>query len=200
MASPSFAIAQAGAPFENRGPVDDAAEVGQILFRKREPAHDAAEVAQILAGEQLTGWIELPARMKLGRGQSPKFASRRCQSRDLHLVSGRLARVGATRYISSMRVIVDLCVVPVGAGTSLSPYIAACQKILSDAGLKTALHAYGTNIEGPWDEVFAAVRRCHEVVHEMGAPRITTTIKLGTRVDRAQSMEEKVQSVVDKMS
>ena len=50
-------------------------------------------------------------------------------------------------------------------------------------GLKTSLHAYGTNIEGEWDEVFRAVKRCHEVVHEMGAPRITTTIKLGTRVD-----------------
>jgi uncharacterized protein YqgV (UPF0045/DUF77 family) len=36
--------------------------------------------------------------------------------------------------------------------------------------LKTQLHANGTNIEGEWDEVFAAVRRCHEAVHAMGAP------------------------------
>jgi len=47
------------------------------------------------------------------------------------------------------------------------------------------------NIEGEWD----AVKRCHERVHEMGAPRITTTIKLGTRTDRDQSMADKVQSV-----
>jgi len=98
-----------------------------------------------------------------------------------------------------MNVMIDLCIVPLGVGVSLSPYIAACQKVLTDAGLKISLHSYGTDIEGEWDEVFAAVKRCHEVVHGMGAPRITTTIKLGTRTDRAQSMEDKVRSVQEKL-
>ncbi len=97
-----------------------------------------------------------------------------------------------------MNVIVDLCVVPIGVGTSLSSYIAACESVLEEAGLTTRLHANGTNIEGDWDAVFAAIRRCHEVVHEMGAPRITTTIKLGTRTDREQSMDDKVRSVEQK--
>ena len=98
-----------------------------------------------------------------------------------------------------MKVLVDLCIVPLGVGVSLSSYIAACEKVLTDAGLKTALHSYGTNIEGEWDAVFAAVKRCHEVVHELGAPRITTTIKLGTRTDRQQTMEDKIRSVQDKL-
>ena len=98
-----------------------------------------------------------------------------------------------------MNVMIDLCIVPLGVGVSLSPYVAACEKVLAAAGLKTALHAYGTNIEGEWEAVFAAVKRCHEVVHAMGAPRITTTIKLGTRTDRAQSMEDKVRSVREKL-
>lgn len=98
-----------------------------------------------------------------------------------------------------MKVLVDLCIVPIGVGVSLSPYIAACQKVLTDAGLKTSLHSYGTNIEGEWDAVFAAIRRCHEVVHGMGAPRISTTFKLGTRTDRDQTMEDKVSSVKDKL-
>lgn len=98
-----------------------------------------------------------------------------------------------------MNVMVDLSIVPIGVGVSLSPYVAACQKVLAEAGLKTSLHSYGTNIEGEWDDVFAAIRRCHEVVHEMGAPRITTTIKLGTRTDRVQTMEDKVRSVQEKM-
>lgn len=98
-----------------------------------------------------------------------------------------------------MKVLVDLCIVPLGVGVSLSGYIAACQKVLAEAGLKTSLHSYGTNIEGEWDEVFAAVKRCHETVHAMGAPRITTTMKLGTRTDREQSMEEKVKSVKEKL-
>ena len=97
-----------------------------------------------------------------------------------------------------MNVIVDLCVVPIGVGVSLSSYIAECEKILEKAGLRTSLHAYGTNIEGPWDEVFAAIKACHERLHEMGAPRLTTTLKVGTRIDRPQSMQDKIDSVLQK--
>jgi uncharacterized protein (TIGR00106 family) len=99
-----------------------------------------------------------------------------------------------------MNVILDLCLVPIGADVSLSPYVAACEKVLAEAGLKTVLHANGTNIEGEWDKVFAAVKRCHEVVHGMGAPRIFTIIKLGTRTDRAQMMDDKIKSVEAKLA
>ena len=98
-----------------------------------------------------------------------------------------------------MKVIADLCVVPIGVGVSVSRHVAACARVLSEAGLKISLHAHGTNVEGEWDEVLAAVKRCHQVVHEMGAPRISTTLKLGTRTDRAQTMEDKVRSVEQKL-
>ncbi len=98
-----------------------------------------------------------------------------------------------------MNIIADLCVVPIGVGVSVSRYVVACEKVLKDAGLRTQLHAYGTNIEGEWDVVFSAIKRCHEVVHEMGAPRISTTLKFGTRVDRAQTMDDKINSVEQKL-
>ena len=98
-----------------------------------------------------------------------------------------------------MKVIVDLCLVPMGVGVSVSKYVAACQRVLDEMGLVNHLHAYGTNIEGEWDDVFAAVKRCHQEVHDMGAPRITTTIKLGTRIDREQTMDDKVRSVQSKL-
>lgn len=94
-----------------------------------------------------------------------------------------------------MKVIIDLTIVPLGVGVSLSRYVAACQRVLEEAGLAIQLHANGTNVEGEWDVVFAAVRRCHEVLHDMGAPRISTVIKAGTRTDRDQSMADKVRSV-----
>ena len=99
-----------------------------------------------------------------------------------------------------MKVIVDLCVVPIGVGVSVSKYIAECEKILKDARLKTMLHAYGTNIEGEWDDVFNAIKKCHQRIHEMGAPRISSTIRLGTRTDRDQTMEDKIKSVKLKLS
>ena len=94
-----------------------------------------------------------------------------------------------------MRVLVDVAIVPLGVGVSLSEYVAACERVLRDAGLAPKLHAFGTNVEGEWDEVFAAVKRCHETLHEMGAPRVSTTIRLGTRTDREQSLADKVKSV-----
>ena len=98
-----------------------------------------------------------------------------------------------------MKVIADLTVIPLGVGVSLSKYVAACEKVLTDAGLKTMLHANGTNIEGEWDTVFAAIKRCHEVLHEMGAPRVSAVIKTGTRTDRDQTMNDKVRSVEEKL-
>ena len=99
-----------------------------------------------------------------------------------------------------MNVIADLCVVPMGVGVSVSRYVAVCQKILAEAGLEIQLHAYGTNIEGEWETVFSAIRRCHEEIHKMGAPRITTTLKFGTRTDRNQHMDDKIKSVREKVS
>lgn len=98
-----------------------------------------------------------------------------------------------------MRVIADLCVVPLGVGLSVSKYVAACERVLEEAGLKIRLHAYGTNIEGEWDDVFAAIKRCHEVVHAMGAARISTNLRVGTRVDRSQTMDDKLRSVREKL-
>lgn len=98
-----------------------------------------------------------------------------------------------------MKVIMDLCVIPMGVGVSVSEYVAACHEVLKKAGLKTQLHAYGTNIEGDWDEIMSAVKECHAKVHGMGAPRITTTIKMGTRIDREQTIEDKVSSVLEKI-
>ena len=94
-----------------------------------------------------------------------------------------------------MKVIIDLTIVPIGVGVSLSKYVAACESVLDRPGLKTSLHPNGTSIEGEWDDVFQAVRECHEKVHAMGAPRIHTNIKLGTRTDRDQSMQDKLDSV-----
>ncbi len=99
-----------------------------------------------------------------------------------------------------MKAIADVCVVPVGAGVSVSKYVVACEQIFRETGLNPQLHAYGTNVEGEWEEIMAAIKRCHERVHEMGAPRISTTIRLGTRIDKDSTIREKIESVRSKLS
>ena len=98
-----------------------------------------------------------------------------------------------------MKVIADLCVVPIGIGVSVSKEVAICERILAGAGLKTHLHAYGTNIEGEWDQVFAAVKQCHEALHAAGVPRISSTLRFGTRIDREQTIDDKISSVEQKL-
>ena len=96
-----------------------------------------------------------------------------------------------------MKVLADLSIIPIGVGTSLSSYVAACERVLREAGLDPKLHAFGTEVEGEWDVVMAAVRRCHDVVHEMGAPRVSATLKLSTRTDKDQSLADKIASVTN---
>lgn len=98
-----------------------------------------------------------------------------------------------------IKAIADVCVVPIGVGVSVSKYVVVCEEIFRDAGLEPRLHAYGTNVEGDWDAVMQAVRQCHERIHEMGAPRVSTSIRIGTRTDRDQTMQDKIDSVTSKL-
>ncbi|MBT3980342.1 MAG: MTH1187 family thiamine-binding protein [Bacteriovoracaceae bacterium] len=98
-----------------------------------------------------------------------------------------------------MNVIVDFCLVPLGVGVSVSKYVIECEKILKQRGLTTLLHGYGTNIEGEWESVFSAIKECHRRIHEMGAPRITSSLRFGTRTDRAQTIQDKITSVEEGM-
>ena len=94
-----------------------------------------------------------------------------------------------------MHAIVGFTLVPIGVGVSLSPYVAAIERVLEESGLTFEVNS-STNLEGEWEEVFAVIKRCHEVVHGEGAPRIHTCLQVGTRVDREQCMAEKLESVV----
>lgn len=98
-----------------------------------------------------------------------------------------------------MKVLADIQIVPLGVGVSLGTYVAECERVLRDAGLEPRLHAFGTNVTGEWDAVLAAVKQCHERLHALGAPRVSTAIKLGTRTDRDQTLDDKIQSVERQM-
>ena len=68
------------------------------------------------------------------------------------------------------------------ANTGISGFVDA-------SGLDYRLHAMGTVLEGEWDEVFAAVRRCHEALHAMGVQRVSSSIRVGSRTDKPQTIE-----------
>lgn len=98
-----------------------------------------------------------------------------------------------------MDVIADICVVPFTGRVSVRKEVAVAHRILVETGLKTCLHGYGTNVEGDYDTIMAALKRIHETLHADGAPRISTTIRLGSRTDKAQSVQDKIDAVEDEL-
>ncbi len=98
-----------------------------------------------------------------------------------------------------MYTIATFTLVPVGKDISISKYVAACIEELKTLNVNYTLHANGTNIEGDWDEVFSAIKQCQIKIHDMGPQRIFTTIQLGTRTDKKQQMENKIDSVLKKI-
>ena len=92
-------------------------------------------------------------------------------------------------------VIAEISFVPLGVGASLSPYVAQAVRLIRESGLKHEFHSMGTNVEGPWDEVMDLVKRCQDRILEMGAPRVSTSLKISARSDRAPSMDEKKRAV-----
>ena len=77
-----------------------------------------------------------------------------------------------------MKIIADLCIVPMGVGPSVSAYIKEVRDILAGTGLTHEMHANGTNIEGEMSAVSAAVETCCTRLHELGVERIFCTMLL----------------------
>ncbi|KAI8404281.1 hypothetical protein FOFC_15776, partial [Fusarium oxysporum] len=48
---------------------------------------------------------------------------------------------------------------------------------------------------GSWDDVMAVIGKAHAVVHQLGVARIQSSIRVGTRTDKQETMEGKVEQV-----
>ncbi|EGS20643.1 UPF0045 protein ECM15-like protein [Thermochaetoides thermophila DSM 1495] len=94
------------------------------------------------------------------------------------------------------RCYVDFCLIPVGTGSaSVSREVAEVQKLLKASGLHHTMHSAGTTVEGSWDEVMKVIGQAHSLVHRLGAVRVQTSMRAGTRTDKVQTAEQKVQKV-----
>lgn len=97
------------------------------------------------------------------------------------------------------QVIAELTVVPLGTGTGLSSFVAAClEKLDAESRVKYELTSMGTIVLGPLDAVLDVAREMHEAPFGMGAMRVVTTIKIDDRRDKEASLTSKVKSVMQK--
>ena len=97
-----------------------------------------------------------------------------------------------------MSVILELSLFPLGAGESVSPYVARALRIVRDSGLPFELGPMGTCVEGEWDEVMAVSRDCFEALRA-DCDRVYLTMKLDYRKGPGGRLESKTASVRNKL-
>ncbi|MHA0857505.1 MTH1187 family thiamine-binding protein [Paenibacillus sp. CMAA1364] len=97
--------------------------------------------------------------------------------------------------------IAEVTVIPIGTQTtSLSAYVADMQRVLKDQeGITYQLTSMSTIIEGPLELVWRAIAALHESPFLSGAQRVSTSVKLDDRRDKASSSAQKLNSVLDKL-
>jgi len=95
------------------------------------------------------------------------------------------------------KLIVELAVTPLGTAESgLSDYIARAVREVKKAGVKYQLHPMGTVFEAPdLETAFRVTKAAHQAVIEAGAKRVLTTLRVDERLDKSQTMEERVERV-----
>lgn len=91
-----------------------------------------------------------------------------------------------------MKALAEIQVIPIGVGVSVRKEVRRAHEVIRESGLEVQLHSYGTNVEGDLETILSTIRRIHETLHAEGTPRLSTTIKIGTRTDKETSLEGKL--------
>ena len=93
---------------------------------------------------------------------------------------------------------VEFSVVPLGTGASVSPVIARVMRIVIESGLPYKINPMGTVVEGEWDELMTLIKQCHaEAMRD--AARVVTSIKIDDYKGKGPRLEQKVESVEQKL-
>ncbi|MFZ1946759.1 MAG: MTH1187 family thiamine-binding protein [bacterium] len=95
--------------------------------------------------------------------------------------------------------VAEISVVPVGAGPSISTYVARAVGIVKASGLKYELSSMGTNVEGDVSAILAIVMKVHEACFAQGAVRVLTTLKIDDRRDKTLSIDGKKAAVAARL-
>lgn len=95
-------------------------------------------------------------------------------------------------------VLLEMSIVPMGVGESVSQYVAQCVELVDQSGLDYELHAMGTIVEGELADVLPLMQRCIEKLAEH-SDRVSCAAKLDYRKGRTGRLKSKVESVEQKL-
>lgn len=89
----------------------------------------------------------------------------------------------------------EIQVIPIGVGLSLRKQVKRAHEMLAASSLTVELHGQGSNVEGELDDILASIKEVIETLHREGTPRLSVSIKIGTRTDKEPSLAAKVLAV-----
>jgi uncharacterized protein (TIGR00106 family) len=92
--------------------------------------------------------------------------------------------------------LMEITVVPLGTGTSVSNYVAEAVRALESLpDLDYELTSMGTIVEGDVDQLLAAASKMHQAVVKAGAQRVETSIRIDDRRDKPITLTSKLMSL-----
>ncbi len=92
--------------------------------------------------------------------------------------------------------LMEITVVPLGMGTSLSKWVAKAVKVLeTEPEIEYELTSMGTIVQGRVDRLLEVAQKMHQAVLDAGAKRVSTTIKIDDRIDKEATLGSKLVSL-----
>ncbi len=94
--------------------------------------------------------------------------------------------------------LLELSVIPLGRGRSISSDIVDLVKIIDASGLDYRLTAAGTIIEADWNQLMDVARKCHVEMRQK-TDRVITFMKIDDYADRSGRLNGAIASVEGKL-
>ena len=94
--------------------------------------------------------------------------------------------------------VLELTIIPRGQARSISGDIAGLVKIIEDSGLDYQMMAFGTLIEGTWDQLMDLAKQCHFEARKKNE-RVLTIMRLDDNGERKGEIRGAVSRVEQKL-
>jgi uncharacterized protein (TIGR00106 family) len=88
----------------------------------------------------------------------------------------------------------ELTIFPLGVGPHTSLVLADILRIVDASGLPYVLTPSGTCIEGDWDQIMMAVKKCHEKARSH-CTHVVTELRIEDDADSSDKLHENIASV-----
>ncbi|KAF9099553.1 hypothetical protein BGX29_010207 [Mortierella sp. GBA35] len=76
----------------------------------------------------------------------------------------------------------DFAIYPLGTTTPFHSYIDEVKNVLKRCGIDHTVNQHCTTMKGEMGAIMYAIKACHEALHAIGCPRVSSSIRVDTGV------------------